>query len=63
MILNLINASEFTPLEGLFTVEDGRAGVVVCFLAILELVKEQLIFCIQAGPYARIHVKLGSSVE
>ena len=63
MILSLINASEFTPLEGLFTVEEGRAGVVVCFLAILELVKEQLIFCIQAGPYARIHVKLGSSVE
>lgn len=63
LILSLLTSSEYTPLERLFTVEEGRAGVVVCFLAILELVKEQLILCIQAGPYAKIHVKLGSHEE
>ncbi|MBJ2129491.1 segregation/condensation protein A [Alteromonas sp. IB21] len=63
LILSLLTSAEYTPLERLFTIEEGKAGVVVCFLAILELVKEQLILCIQAGPYAKIHVKLGSHEE
>ncbi|MEW9798342.1 segregation and condensation protein A [Alteromonas sp. CYL-A6] len=58
LILSVVGSSAYTPLEALFSVEEGKAGVVVSFLAILELVKEQLILCIQAGPYARIHVKL-----
>ncbi|RDV24287.1 segregation/condensation protein A [Alteromonas aestuariivivens] len=63
LILSVVSASRYTPLEELFTVEEGKAGVVVSFLAILELVKEQLLICVQAGPYARIHVKLGSYEE
>lgn len=63
MILVQLTTQAYTPLESLFTVEEGKAGVVVSFLAILELVKEQLIFCVQAGPYARIHVKLGDDEE
>ena len=63
LILSLLTSAEYTPLERLFTIEEGKAGVVVCFLAILELVKEQLILCIQAGPYAKIHVKLGAHEE
>ena len=63
LILSLLTTTEYTPLERLFTVEEGKAGVVVCFLAILELVKEQLILCIRAGPYAKIHVKLGAHEE
>ncbi|MDH5470510.1 MAG: segregation/condensation protein A, partial [Gammaproteobacteria bacterium] len=41
----------------LFTVEEGRMGVVVTFLAILELVKESLLDLTQSEPYAPIHVK------
>lgn len=63
MILEQLTTQAYTPLESLFTIEEGKAGVVVSFLAILELVKEQLIFCVQAGPYARIHVKLGDDEE
>lgn len=63
LISSLLTTTEYTPLERLFTVEEGKAGVVVCFLAILELVKEQLILCIQAGPYAKIHVKLSAHEE
>ncbi|WP_181406802.1 segregation and condensation protein A [Alteromonas mediterranea] len=63
LILSVLTNVEYTPLERLFTLEEGKAGVVVCFLAILELVKEQLILCIQAGPYAKIHVKLGAHEE
>ena len=59
-ILQLLNAEEYTPMEALFTAEEGRAGAVVTFLAILELVKAQSINLVQAGPFARIHVKLGS---
>lgn len=62
-ILSLVTADAYTPLDALFTLEEGRAGVVVSFLAILELVKEQLLLCVQAGPYARIHVKLGRHEE
>ena len=61
MILSMVNRDAFTPLDTLFSTDEGKAGVVVSFLAILELVKEQLIICIQAGPYARIHVKLGTN--
>lgn len=59
-ILQLLNSVEYTPMEALFTLEEGRAGAVVTFLAILELVKGQSIKLVQAGPFARIHVKLGS---
>ncbi len=61
MILSMVNRDAFIPLDALFSTDEGKAGVVVSFLAILELVKEQLIICIQAGPYARIHVKLGTN--
>lgn len=59
-ILQLLNAQEYTPMEALFTAEEGRAGAVVTFLAILELVKGQSVKLVQAGPFGRIHVKLGS---
>ncbi|MEG3767374.1 ScpA family protein [Alteromonas sp. 14N.309.X.WAT.G.H12] len=62
-ILSMVTRDAYTPLEALFTIDEGRAGVVVSFLAILELVKEQLLLCVQAGPYTRIHVKLGCHGE
>lgn len=57
-ILELINEKKFTGFDDLFTPEEGKAGVVVTFLAILELVKEKLIEIVQAEPYSNIHVKL-----
>jgi segregation and condensation protein A len=56
-ILSKVNSSHFTSFMDLFTVEEGRMGVVVSFLAILELVKESLIDLTQAEPFAPIHVK------
>lgn len=63
IILQTLNTETYTPMEALFTIEEGKAGAVVTFLAILELVKGQSIRLVQAGPYARIHVKLGSHHE
>lgn len=57
IVLSKLSSSEFTAFTALFNVQEGRRGLVVTFLAILELVKEQLIDMIQAEPYAPIHVK------
>ena len=48
------------PLHGaLFDPSEGRVGVVVTFLAILELLKEQLLELVQAEPYAPMHLRAG----
>lgn len=49
--------NEFTAFTSLFTYQEGRRGVVVTFLAILELIKESLVEIVQTGPYEPIHVK------
>jgi segregation and condensation protein A len=55
---------QFTPFSSLFTVEEGRSGVIVTFIAVMELIKESLIEIVQSEPYAPIHVKARlSSVE
>jgi segregation and condensation protein A len=56
-VLSKVNSTRFTSFADLFTVEEGRMGVVVSFLAILELVKESLLELTQAEPFAPIHVK------
>ncbi|MBP7547983.1 MAG: hypothetical protein KA754_08540, partial [Corallincola sp.] len=43
--------------DALFEVEEGRAGVVVTFLAILELVRESLLDLVQNEPFSLIHVR------
>jgi len=61
IVLSKISSEEFTEYTSLFNVQEGRRGLVVTFLAILELVKEQLIDMVQAEPYAPIHVKAVAS--
>ncbi len=56
-ILALLTRERFTPFQALFTEQEGRAGVVVSFLAILELTKEGLIELQQAAPGSQIHVR------
>lgn len=61
LVLSKLSSTEFIEYTSLFNVQEGRRGLVVTFLAVLELVKEQLIDMIQAEPYAPIHVKSVSS--
>lgn len=56
-VLNVLRSDSFTEFTTLFTVEEGRRGVVVTFLAVLELIKASLIELIQNEPYGPIHVK------
>lgn len=56
-ILDMLKGREFVPFVALFHLEEGRAGVVVTFISILELVKSALIELVQSEPFAPIHVK------
>jgi len=57
-VLALVQHGGFVPFEALFEVTEGRAGVVVSFLAILELVKAATLELVQSESYAPIHVRL-----
>ncbi|PCI59353.1 MAG: segregation/condensation protein A [Gammaproteobacteria bacterium] len=54
---------QFIEFEQLFTPQEGRAGVVVTFLAILELIKESLIECIQSQALGAMQVRLVIALE
>ncbi len=56
-VLERLNTEVFTEFTLLFDIGEGRMGVVVTFIAVLELVKESLIELVQAENYAPIHVK------
>lgn len=57
-ILERLEAVRFTPFTHLFQLEEGRRGVVVTLLAVLELIREALLELVQAEPFAPIHVRL-----
>ena len=57
IVLAAISADEFTPFSALFQVEEGRMGVVVTFIAILELIRQSVLELVQAQPYAPIYIK------
>jgi len=57
LVLEKLNADTFTDFSELFTIEEGKSGVVVSLLAILELIKQHLIEIVQTELYGRIHVK------
>ena len=54
----MLRDSDFMPLTALFTAEEGRSGCVVSFLAVLELVKEGMLECVQVKAYSDVHVRL-----
>ncbi len=50
-------ATDYLSLEQLFKPQDGRMGVVVSFLAVLELAKERLIELTQNDIYGPIYLR------
>ncbi len=56
-VLSALKIGEFCEFATLFNPEEGRLGVVVTFLAILELCKEAAIDIVQAEPFAPIYLK------
>ena len=59
-VLQALQEQEFCSFDSLFKVEEGRLGVVVTFLAILELIKESLVDIVQSDEFAPIHIKARS---
>jgi len=57
-VLDRLKGGAFVPFVELFAAEEGKLGVVVTFMAILELVKESLIELVQNEAFAAIHVRL-----
>jgi segregation and condensation protein A len=62
-VLESISADAFTTFTSLFDLEEGRLGVVVTFLAILELIKGSLIEMVQAELFGSIHIKAVATAE
>jgi segregation and condensation protein A len=62
-ILTRVKANTFSPFADLFDPEEGRMGVAVTFLAILELLRESLIEVVQAEAFAPLHIRAASSVR
>ena len=56
-VLATLSREEFTRFTSLFRPEEGRMGVAVTFLALLELLRESLVEVVQADPFGPIHLK------
>jgi segregation and condensation protein A len=56
-ILAALAGGAFVPFVQLFRAEEGRMGITVTFVAILELMREGLIDIVQAQAYAPLHVR------
>jgi segregation and condensation protein A len=55
-ILANLKGNEFVPFSRLFLPEEGRMGVAVTFISILELLREGLLEIVQNEPYSPIHI-------
>ena len=63
IVLDKLQSREFLRLDEMFNPEEGRMGLVVSFIAILELVKDKVIVVVQNTPYSPVHVKSVSTLE
>lgn len=59
-ILVRLSSHKFVPLVSLLMREEGRLGVVVTFLAVMELIKDSLVEIVQSEPFGPIHLKARS---
>lgn len=55
-VLGSLSGKSFMPFRSLLNTDEGRLGVVVTFLAILELIKENLIMVQQTELYSEIYI-------
>ena len=56
-VLDQLSGRQFVPFVALFSAREGRLGVVVTFLAVMELIKESLVEIVQGESFGPIHVK------
>ena len=56
-VLAAVEGGAFVDFLKLFKAEEGRMGVTVTFVALLELMREGLIEIVQTEPYGPLHVR------
>ena len=56
-ILQLLQQKDYVSFGELFSKEEGRLGVVVSFIALLELFRDDMLVVVQTEPLAPIHIK------
>lgn len=56
-VLDTLRDRQFVPFGSLFQAGEGRMGVIITFLAVMELIKESLIEIVQTENFGPIHVK------
>ncbi len=61
LVLERVRGGRFVRFTDLFDVTEGRTGVVVTFLALLELIKTATLELVQPDPFAPIHVRMRES--
>jgi segregation and condensation protein A len=59
-VLSALNSSSFLDFVRLFRPAEGRRGVTVTFVAVLELLREGLVEIVQSEAYGPLHVRLGN---
>ncbi len=56
-VLSTLSGENFIEFQNFFDLTEGRLGVVVTFLALLELLKETLIELVQNEPFGAIYIR------
>ncbi len=62
-VLSRLQGGSFVGFVDLFEPAEGRMGVVVTFIAMLELLREGLLEVVQAEPYSPIHLRAASGAR
>jgi len=62
-VLSMLQGDEFVEFQHLFTLKEGRLGVVVTLMAVLELLKLKVIDMVQAEAFAPIYLKPVTGLE
>jgi segregation and condensation protein A len=56
-VLERLKGGAFVPFVDLYRADEGRLGIVVTFMAVLELIKESLVELVQNEAFGPIHVR------
>ena len=62
-IVERMRQNPYLEFQNFFIPEEGRMGVVVTFLALMELLRERLVDLVQAKPFGQIYIKRPGSAE
>lgn len=58
IVLERAAIDRFIPFSAVFAIREGRAGVVVSLLALLELLREDLVELVQTEPFGPIYLRV-----